>query len=140
MQESIERRKRGELTPDEVERIIKAKEKYDNSICIAPMTLIIPFLIPGQSCQCMILCEENVVISLIEDFSSSSLKKTLKQYRCTAYFEELKNSCPLKDFKDLTGKTGCQEKIYLTELETDTQMRDEIARRKEKRNKKEMSL
>ena len=30
MQESIERRKRGELTPDEAEGIIKAKEEYDN--------------------------------------------------------------------------------------------------------------
>ena len=124
-----ERRRRGELTPDEVKGIIESKEEYDNEYRPYDFDASFKDPISGSPMQYPVRSK------------CGHLFDKLKFIEHQKQYPHMSDWCPKKEHVWPPGSVpgqdfvGCLEKVQLSDLETDNEMAEEIERRKAKRKK-----
>ena len=119
--EKSERRRRGELTEEEVKEILTRREKRDYEY--DPYDFNDSFLDPRSNSP----MHDPVRSKCGHLFDRGYFMQHMKNMPDQADW------CPFRFNKEKKDWSGCQEQVFLSDLETDDEMKEEILRRKVKR-------
>ena len=119
--EESERRRRGELNEEEVKKILMTREEHDYKY--DPYDFDDSFLDPHSNSP----MHDPVRSKCGHLFDRGYFMKHMKNRPDQADW------CPYRFNKEKKDWSGCQMQVFLSDLETDDEMKEEIARRKVKR-------